>query len=83
MPKRLVGPGRLHLWPPLRHTIGKTYRHLRASEWVCETPEVRSVVVRLDEDRLSDYFAILSAALTNRELEVTQVPFKPGAEGLR
>jgi hypothetical protein len=82
LPKRLVGPGRLHLWPPLGHTIGETYRHLRASGWVCETPEDRSVVVRLHEDRLSDLFAILSEALTNREMEYSRALFKPGAEGL-
>ena len=57
------------MWPPPRHTLGKTYRHLRAGGWVCETPEDRSVVVHLDEDRLNNLFAVLAEALTNREME--------------
>lgn len=40
------------------------------------------MVVHLDEDRLSDLFAILSEALTNREMEDTRALFKPGVEGL-
>ena len=82
LPEKLVGPGRLHLWPPLGHTLGKAYKHLRAQGWFCETPEDRSIVVRLDEDRLSDLFAVLSEALTNREVEDTRALFKPGVEGL-
>ena len=82
LPERLVGPGRLHLWLPLGHTLSKTYKHPRASGWVCETPEDRSVVVRLDENRLSDLFTVLSEALTNREMEDTRALFKPGVEGL-
>jgi hypothetical protein len=78
LPEKLVGPGRLHLWPPLGHTLGKTYRYLRTDAWACETPEDRSVVVHLNEDRLSDLFATLSETLTNREMEDTQALFKPG-----
>lgn len=82
LPEKIVGPGKLYLWPPLGHTLAKMYRHLRGEGWDCEISEDRSVVVRLDDERLSDLFAVLPEALTSREMDDTRALFKPGADGL-
>src|SRR5919202_5540544 len=82
LPEKLLGPGRLHLWPPLGHTLAKVYRHLRDGDWVCEVDGNRSVVVLLDEDHSSDLFVALSEALTDREMEDTRALFKPGEDEL-
>lgn len=75
--EELLGPGRLHLWPPLGHTLNKTHLRLSSRGWDCQKTEDRAVVVKLDEDRLSDLFASLSEVLTNREMEDTRALFKP------
>lgn len=82
LPEKLVGPGRLHLWPSPSHTLAKIYTHLRDSGWVCETTGDSSMVVHVDDDRLSDLFAALSGTLTKSEMENTRALFKPGADGL-
>lgn len=75
--EKLSGPGRLHLWPPLGHTLNETYRHLRTRGWECQKTQDRAVVVRLDKDYLSDLLSSLSDALTSREVDDTRALFKP------
>ncbi|CAA9490525.1 MAG: hypothetical protein AVDCRST_MAG25-3333 [uncultured Rubrobacteraceae bacterium] len=82
LPEKLSGPGRLHLWPPLGHTLNKTYRHLRTGGWECQKTQDRAVVVRLDEDSLSDLLSSLSDALTSREMDDTRALFKPHPDEL-
>ena len=75
LPEKLSG--RLHPWPPLGHKLNKTYRHLRTGGWECQTHQDRAVLVRLDEDSLSDLLSSLSDALTSREIDDTRALFKP------
>src|SRR5919206_2683780 len=79
LPEKLLGPGRLHLWPPLGHTLAKVYRRLQDGDWVREVVGNRSVVVRLDEDHLSDLFVALSEVLTNRRWRI-RVPYSSRAQ---
>lgn len=82
LPGKLLGPGRLHLWLPLGHTMSKTYGHLTSGGWDCEKTREPALVVRLEEDRLTELFATLSEALTGREMEDTRALFKPHPEEL-
>ena len=82
LPEKLAGPGRLYLWLPLDHTLTKTYRHLSAEGWTIETARDYSVIVRLDEGRLTDLLSSLSAVLSGQETEDTRALFKPGGDEL-
>ncbi|QIN79868.1 EAL domain-containing protein [Rubrobacter marinus] len=82
LPEKLAGPGRLYLWLPLDHTLSKTYRHLRAGGWTVETARDYSMVVRLDDGRLTELLSALSAVLTGQESEDTRALFKPGGDEL-
>lgn len=74
------GGGELHLWLPLEHTLGKTYKHLRAGGWDCGAAEDHCLIVRLDGDRTDALLADLSEILTSRELEDTKALHKPGGD---
>ncbi len=82
LPEKLAGPGRLYLWLPLDHTMTKAYHHLRAEGWTVESARDYSVVVRLDDGRLTDLVSSLSAVLSGQEAEDTRALFKPGGDGL-
>lgn len=68
------------MWLPLEHTLGKTYKHLRAGGWDCETAEGHCLAIRLDGDYAEPLLADLSEVLTSRELEDTKALHKPGGE---
>lgn len=72
LPEKMVGPGRLHLWLPLDHTLAKTHRHLRGAGWECETRRDHSVVVSLDGKGLAELLPVLSEVLSVTEAEDTR-----------
>ena len=82
IPEKLAGPGRLYLWLPLDHTLAKTYRHLRAEGWAVESARDYSVVIRLDDGRLTDLLSSLSAVLSGQETDDSRALFKPGGDEL-
>ncbi len=77
LPEKLLGPGRMYLWLPIGHTMNKAHLHLGSGGWDCQKTDDRAIVVRLDEDALSNLFASLSEVLTNKEMEDTRALFKP------
>ena len=82
LPEKLLGPGKLHLWLPLGHTLKKAHGHLSSGGWDCEKTRDPAIVVKLEEDRLSNLFSALSEVLTRREMDDTRALFKPYLEEL-
>ena len=77
LPEKLSGSGKLHLWLPLGHTLGKVHRSLNSEGWDCEKTRDPSLVVRLGEDALTDLFDALSGVMTKGEMDDTRALFKP------
>ncbi len=78
----MVGPGKLHLWLPLDHTLAKTYRHLRGAGWECEATRDHCVVVHLNGQRLSDLVSLSLRGAHRHGGRRHPGPFKLGADEL-
>ncbi|HEX8702219.1 MAG TPA: EAL domain-containing protein [Myxococcaceae bacterium] len=79
LPAKVEGEGRLFLWLPLSHSLGKVMalvRELKLEQQL--RPEARCVVVRLEEGALGPLAARLRDGLTGEEIRGTRALFKQG-----
>ncbi|MCY1034120.1 EAL domain-containing protein [Corallococcus sp. BB11-1] len=79
LPAPPEGPGRLFLWPPLGHSLGKLVAHLRDSGGPYQLrPDAHCVVVGMGEGDLGRLSAQLPDVLTAEEVRGTRALFVPG-----
>ena len=81
LPEKLEGVGRLFLWLPLGHSLGKLVRHLGEKGCAPEVkPEAQCVVVQLESERVGVFLTEMLGALTGEEQRATRALFMPGQE---
>jgi EAL domain-containing protein (putative c-di-GMP-specific phosphodiesterase class I) len=81
LPEKLEGVGRLYLWLPLGHSLGKLVRHLGERGCAPEVkPEAQCVVVRLEAERVGAFLTETLGALTGEEQRATRALYMPGEE---
>ncbi|RKH53311.1 EAL domain-containing protein [Corallococcus llansteffanensis] len=79
LPEPPEGPGRLFLWPPLGHSLGKLVAHLRESGGAYQLrTDARCVVVGMGEGGLQQLSEHLPGVLTAEEVRGTRALFVPG-----
>lgn len=80
LPARVEGLGRLFLWLPLGHSLGKLMAFLRDAQLEHELrPEARCVVVWLKDGDTASFATRLGDVMTGEELRGTRALFKSGA----
>lgn len=79
LPAKLEGPGRLFLWPPLGHSLGKLVTFLRESGREFQPrPESQCLVVTVVDGDLERLAASVMGAMTSEEARGTRALFVLG-----
>jgi EAL domain-containing protein (putative c-di-GMP-specific phosphodiesterase class I) len=79
LPVTLDGPGRLFLWPPMGHSLGKLVAHLRDAGGAFQLrPEAQCVVLGMERGELRKLSQRLPNVLTAEEVRGTRALFVLG-----
>lgn len=74
LPEKFVDTGRLYLWFPLAHSLGKVLPHLHQAGYDPQLLEKgQCLLISLEEALAEDLAIALAGALTRKELKDTQV----------